>query len=74
MDRDLESIQEVRFLVRQAKKAQEALYNYSQEQIDRICGAMAQAAFAKSEELARIAVEDTGMGHVAGKTTKNQFS
>ncbi len=74
MDRDLESIQEVRFLVRQAKKAQEALYNYSQEQVDRICSAMAQAAFAKSEELARIAVEETGMGHVAGKTTKNQFS
>lgn len=74
MDKDLESIQEVRFLVRQAKRAQEALYNYSQEQIDRICRAMAEAAFARSEELARIAVEETGMGHVAGKTIKNQFS
>ncbi len=74
MDRDLQSMQEMRTLVRQAAVAQAALAALNQEQVDRICAAVAQAGFAASAELARIAVEDTGMGTIPGKTVKNQFN
>ena len=43
MDRDLQSIQEVRDLVAKAKAAQTELAEYSQEKIDRICQAIAEA-------------------------------
>ncbi|MBI3268617.1 MAG: aldehyde dehydrogenase family protein [Planctomycetes bacterium] len=74
MDKDLEAIREVRSLVARAKKAQEALDNLNQEETDRIAGAMADAACREAERLARLAVEDTGMGTVEGKTQKNVFS
>ena len=73
-DQDLLSIQQARTLIRAAKSAQERLATYSQEQVDSICAAMAQAGFDHAEELARMAVNETGFGRVEDKTLKNQFA
>src|SRR5436309_790907 len=46
----------------------------SLEQVDRIVDAMAAAARAEAERLARLAHEETGFGNVKDKTAKNLFS
>lgn len=74
MDKDLRSVQEVRELLAQAKLAQEALAKMDQEQIDRIVEAVAKAGQAHAQELARMAVEETGFGIVEDKVVKNQFA
>jgi acetaldehyde dehydrogenase (acetylating) len=73
-DRDLTSVHEARTLVRRAKVAAAALAELSQAQIDAIVDAMAQAATAQAEPLARLAHEETGYGVVADKVQKNLFS
>ncbi len=72
-DRDLASIGEARSLARRARQAQTVLAEYSQEQIDAIVDAMAAAATAHAEPLARLAVEETTYGNVADKIQKNLF-
>jgi len=72
-DGDLRSIQEARSLAARARVAQRALAELSQEQIDRIVDAMAQAARGEVERLAQLACEETGFGNVADKTRKNRF-
>ncbi len=74
LDKDLASIQEVRDLIRRAKAAQAQLATYSQEQVDRICAAMAQAGEAHATELGRMAQEETGFGKAEDKALKNRFS
>jgi acetaldehyde dehydrogenase (acetylating) len=71
MDTDLASIQEARDLVERAYEASQRFLAYSQEQVDAIVDAMAQAATAAAEELAREAVEETGYGILADKIEKN---
>ncbi len=73
-DKDLASISEARALARAARQAQPLLAEFSQEQIDAIVTAMAEAATAHAEPLARLAVEETGYGVVADKVEKNLFS
>jgi acetaldehyde dehydrogenase (acetylating) len=73
-DRDLASIAEARTLARKAHAAQARLGEYSQAQIDAIIDAMAAAATAEAEPLARLAVEETTFGVVADKVQKNLFS
>src|SRR5438552_2124700 len=73
-DRDLTSIAEARALARLAKQAWLELAEFSQERIDAIVDAMAAAATAQTEALARLAVEETGYGVVADKIQKNLFS
>jgi acetaldehyde dehydrogenase (acetylating) len=72
-DRDLASISEARSLARRARQAQTVLAEYSQEQIDAIVDAMAAAATAHAEPLARLAVEETTYGNVPDKIQKNLF-
>ena len=72
-DRDLASIAEARALARAARQAQTALAELSQEQIDGIVAAMAEAVTPQAEALARLAVEETGYGIVADKVQKNLF-
>lgn len=74
MDQDLQSIQEVRSLVTKAREAYLRYKEFSQEQVDRIVAAMAEAGFKASERLARLAVDETKYGKVADKTVKNQFA
>ncbi len=74
MDRDLQSIQEVRDLIKQAKEAQKALAAMDQAQIDRITESISQAGAANARRLAEMAVEETGFGVVEHKEIKNRFS
>ena len=73
-DKDLASIAEARSLARGARQAQTLLAELSQEQIDTIVGAMADAVTPHAEALARLAVEETGYGVVADKIQKNLFA
>ncbi len=73
-DKDLSSIAEARALARAARQAQAPLAELTQDQIDRIVTAMADAATAHAESLAQLAVEETGYGVVADKVQKNLFS
>jgi len=55
LDKDLLSIQEARTMVTRARAAQQVWAKASQAQVDRVCEAMAQAAFQGSERLGRLA-------------------
>lgn len=74
MDPDLLSIQEARTLVTTARDAQRIWGNATQEQVDRVCAAMADAAYRASERLGRMASEETGYGVPEHKKLKNQFA
>src|SRR5512143_2527101 len=74
MDKDLESIQEARDLVAAAHAAWQAWSRASQQEVDRICAAMADAGYQASERLGRLAQEETGYGVAAHKKLKNEFS
>src|SRR5687767_2236152 len=73
-DRDLASVQEARRLAQRAKAAAGRLAELTQDQIDCIVDALAAATRPRAEELARLAVEETGYGVVADKVQKNLFS
>lgn len=74
LDRDLATLQEVRNLVNAAKKAQDALKTFSQEQVDRICLAIAEAGEKNACLLADLAVSESGMGKYEDKCFKNYFA
>ena len=74
LDKDLSSIQEVRELLRAAKEAQLEFHGYSQEQVDRVAHAMAEAGFADASRLGRLACEETGFGRPEDKKAKNEFA
>src|SRR5581483_1997411 len=73
-NKDLESIAQARSLASAAKQAQGQIAELSQEQIDAIVTAMADAITPHAEALAKLAVEETGYGVVADKVQKNLFS
>ena len=74
LDKDLLSRQEARELLKKAAAAQKQLAVMSQQQLDTIVKAVADAVFAASSELADMAVRETGFGNVEDKITKNQFA
>ncbi|MBQ8436878.1 MAG: bifunctional acetaldehyde-CoA/alcohol dehydrogenase [Alphaproteobacteria bacterium] len=61
-------------LIARVSAAQKILATYSQEQVDKIFAAMATAANAQRIPLAKMAVEETGMGIVEDKVIKNHFA
>jgi acetaldehyde dehydrogenase (acetylating) len=73
MDKDLASIQEARDLATAAHTAWLSWAKESQEQVDRVCAAMAETAYVASERLGRMAQEETGYGVALHKKLKNQF-
>lgn len=73
-DYDLQSVQEVRNLARQAKLAQTQLAKFNCEQIDKIIRNMVKVAEENAVSLAKMAVEETGFGKVEDKIFKNQFA
>lgn len=73
MDKDLISVQEARELARKAKEAQLEYKHYSQEQVNKICKAMAEAGYAQAERLAKMACDESGFGKWQDKVIKNQF-
>jgi len=74
IDPDLRALQEMRDCVKAAKAATKALSTWSQERVDGLCAAMVAAASAAAHDLARMAVEETGMGRVHYKVLKNVFA
>ena len=73
-DKDLAARQEARLLCRQAENAQKQLCRMSQQQLDAITEAIAKAFGNAAEELAAMAVEETGFGNVTDKIAKNRFA
>jgi acetaldehyde dehydrogenase (acetylating) len=74
VDADLRSIQEARDLVSRAAEAQRSFGRADQKTVDAIVTAAARAASAAAESLARLAVDETGMGVYEHKIIKNKFS
>ncbi len=73
LDPDLASLQEVRDAVERAHEAASAIAHFDQEETDRLCRAMAQAGARAAYDLAKLAVEETGIGRVHYKILKNLF-
>ncbi len=73
-DKDLQSIQEARDLATQAFKAWKIWSSASQEQVDKVCEAMATVALDASERLGIMAHEETGFGVPEHKRIKNEFA
>ena len=74
IDKDLAARQEARLLCRQAKQAQEILGKFPQEKLDAIVENIARKFSAAADELAWLAVKETGFGNADDKTTKNRFA
>jgi len=73
-DKDLISIQEARSLVTRCHAAQQKFMAFGQDQVDRVCQAMAEAAYQAAERLGRLAAEETTYGVPQHKTLKNQLA
>ena len=74
LDLDLQSMQEARDLAEAAYKAQLIWGHATQEEVDRVCAAIAEAAFLASERLGQMAHEETGFGIPAHKKLKNELA
>ncbi len=74
MDKDLQSIQEVRDLLNSASKAQEIYSQFSQSQIDEIVKEICEEAQKHEVELAKLANEETGFGRWEDKVLKNRLA
>ena len=74
LDKDLQSVQEVRDLIKTAKEAQRALARMDQGQIDKIVAAISAAGAEHAGRLAAMAVEETGFGKKEDKELKNRFA
>ena len=70
-DADLISIQQARDLAQAARAAQQKWAHASQQEVDRVCAAMAAAGEAAAERLGAMANQETGYGVPAHKTLKN---
>ena len=60
--------------IRQVRDAQEVFSKYTQEQVDKIFFEAAMAANRARIKLAKMAVEETGMGVVEDKVIKNHYA
>ncbi|MDI6740765.1 MAG: aldehyde dehydrogenase family protein [Candidatus Edwardsbacteria bacterium] len=74
LDKDLASIQDARDLVAAAHEAWKTWAKATQQDVDRVCAAMAQAGVQASERLGRLAQAETGFGVAAHKKLKNEFA
>ncbi len=68
------SIEDLNGVIARVHEAQKVFATYSQEQVDKIFEAVAIAANAARIPLAKMAVEETGMGVVEDKVIKNHFA
>jgi len=74
VDKDLAALQEVRDQLKRARDARKVMEHASQADADRWAEAVAEAGRREAVRLAKLAVEETGYGHVTGKTLKNIFA
>ena len=70
----VDSVESFEKALAQVRKAQQQFATYTQEQVDRIFQAAAIAANKARIPLAKMAVEETGMGVVEDKVIKNHFA
>ena len=68
------NIQDLNALVQKVKSAQNQYANFTQQQVDKIFKKAALAANEKRIALAKLAVNETGMGVVEDKVIKNHFA
>ncbi len=73
LDKDLLSVQEARNLAKTAKEAQLEFKHFSQQQVDKVVKAMADAGYENAVPLAKMAYEESGFGKWQDKVIKNQF-
>ncbi|WP_040831217.1 aldehyde dehydrogenase family protein [Nocardia jiangxiensis] len=74
LDADIAALVDVRAKVDATKRAFDAIEGADQAWLDEIVRAMAKAGYAASEELARMAVDETGYGVYENKIIKNRFN
>ena len=70
----VESLSDLEHALEQVKQAQQKFSKYSQQQVDEIFKAVALTANNMRIQLARLAVEETGMGVLEDKVIKNHFA
>ncbi len=68
------TVEQLTARLNQIREAQEKFASYSQEQVDQIFQAAAMAANKSRIALAKMAVEETGMGIVEDKVIKNHYA
>ena len=74
LDYDLCSMQEARILIENGRDAQHVLASFSQERLDDIVEAMAEAVYPHAKELALMSAEETGFGNWEDKYIKDIFA
>ncbi|MBR1421992.1 MAG: bifunctional acetaldehyde-CoA/alcohol dehydrogenase [Ruminococcus sp.] len=70
----VDSVETLEAKIKEVRAAQEIFSHYSQEQVDKIFQAAAIAANKARVPLAKMAVEETGMGVVEDKVIKNNYA
>ena len=70
----VDSVETLEAAIARVRKAQEKFATYTQEQVDKIFKAAATAANKQRIPLAKMAVEETGMGVVEDKVIKNHYA
>ena len=69
----MESKDYIRQYIERAKKAQKEYERYTQEQVDQVVMVVAKTVHDNAELLAKLAVEETGMGIYEDKVIKNKM-
>ena len=70
----IDTVQKLEEAIARTRKAQQIFATYTQEQVDRIFLAAASAANKARIPLAKMAVQETGMGVVEDKVIKNNYA
>ena len=70
----VDSVEKLQAAIARTRKAQQVFAGYTQEQVDKIFLAAATAANKARIQLAKLAVEETGMGVVEDKVIKNNYA
>lgn len=70
----VDSVEMLQLAIQRVREAQRSFASYSQEQVDKIFLAAAAAANKQRIALAKLAVEETGMGIVEDKVIKNHYA
>ena len=74
MDKIIDSVETLELKIKEIRLAQKKFATYSQEQVDQIFKCAAIAANQSRIKLAKLAVEETGMGIVEDKVIKNHYA
>ena len=70
----VDSVEKLESTINRVREAQKEFATFSQEKVDSIFKAAAMAANQARIRLAKMAVEETGMGVVEDKVIKNHFA